>query len=308
MSKEELKNIPASILQRLKNFSEGKQKNFGLTLSNYAIERFLYRLSISKYASQFVLKGAQLFRIWSDKSYRPTRDLDLLRFGSPDIPELERIFREVCKVKTDVQDGIEYLAETVRGEAIREGDEYDGVRIKLEFRIDRTGEFMQIDIGFGDILNPPAKEAQFPSILKMPSAKLKSYCREGVIAEKVEAMISLGVANSRMKDFFDIWRLSEDFEYDGKVLQKAIQATFKRRETEIPDKVPIVFTPEFANNPSKQVQWKAFLRKITPEKEISEGNFEIVIKSISEFIFPVFQAINRLQEFERKWAPKKGWI
>ena len=308
MSKEELKNIHASILHRLKNYSEEKRENFGLTISRYAIERLLYRLSMTKYSNQFVLKGAQLFRIWSDKSYRPTRDLDLLCFGSPDIPELERIFRQVCKEKTDVQDGIEYLAETVCGEVIREDNEYDGVRIKLEFRIGRTGEFMQIDISFGDILNPPAKEIQFPSILKMPSAKLKSYSRESVIAEKVEAMVSLGITNSRMKDFFDVWKLSQDSGYDGKVLKKAIRSTFKRRRTEIPDNIPLAFTAEFANNHLKQAQWKAFLRKINPDKEISERNFETVIKSISEFIFPLFQAIYRLQKFDSKWIPKKGWI
>ena len=207
MSKERKANIPASILQRLKNYSQGRKEDRGLTISNYAIERFLYRLSLSSYADQFLLKGAQLFRVWTGDYYRPTRDVDLLRFGSPDISELEQIFKEICQVKIEEEDGIIYIAESVKGEVIREENEYDGVRIKLEFRIGRTGEYMQIDIGFGDAVNPPAQEIDFPSILNMSSPRLRAYSYETVIAEKVEAMVSLGYANSRMKDFYDVYQL-----------------------------------------------------------------------------------------------------
>lgn len=149
MSKDEKKNITASVLQRLKNYSEARKEDRGLTLTNYAIERLLYRLSISQYADQFILKGAQLFRLWSDFSYRPTRDVDLLRFGSPNIMDMEGIFRDICNIKTDIDDGIIYLAETVKAEVIREENEYDGIRIKLAFRIGRTGQYLQVDIGFG---------------------------------------------------------------------------------------------------------------------------------------------------------------
>ncbi|AQQ70528.1 hypothetical protein SMSP2_00880 [Limihaloglobus sulfuriphilus] len=139
MSKNQKKNITASIQQRLKNYSQTRKQDHGLTLVCYAIERFLYRLSISEYQDQFILKGAQLFRIWTNNQYRPTRDLDLLRFGSPDISELTKIFQDICIIKLDFEDGIAFLPETVHAQSIREDNQYDGVRIKLEFRIGKTG-------------------------------------------------------------------------------------------------------------------------------------------------------------------------
>ena len=303
MTESEKKNITASILQKLKNYSEARKEDRGLTITNYAIERLLYRFSISQYASQFVLKGAQLFRIWTDTAYRPTRDLDLLRFGNPDIAELEQIFRNVCTVESDIQDGIVFIPETVRGEVIREGNEYDGVRVKLEFRIGRTGEFMQIDIGFGDTVNPPATEIQFPSILEMPSAKLKAYCQDTVIAEKVEAMVSLGFANSRMKDFYDVYTLSKTFHYDGTTLKDTIESTFARRNTEIPDKVPIAFSEEFAKDSVKQTQWNAFIKR----NSLEPVDLIQVVEIIAAYTYPLFVAIKDSKDYSFKWQPDKGW-
>lgn len=304
MSKDEKKNITASILQRLRNYSEARKEDRGLTLTSYAIERLLYRLSISKYAEQFILKGAQLFRVWSDFSYRPTRDVDFLRFGSPNMTELEEMFRAICSIKTDIDDGIIYLAETVKAEAIREENEYDGIRIKVEFRIGRTGQYLQVDIGFGDSLNPPALEIQFPTILEMPSPHLKAYRRDTVIAEKVEAMVSLGYANSRMKDFYDIDKLSKEFEYDGEILKKAIQLTFERRKTEIPNEPPLSFTIEFSEDPVKQTQWNAFLRK----NSLEPISFTQIVKRIELFIMPMFSAIKESKTYGLKWLPDKRWV
>lgn len=304
MSKNENKNIATSILQRLKNYSEARKEDRGLTLTNYTIERLLYRLSISKYAEQFVLKGAQLFRIWSDASYRPTRDLDLLRFGSPNIVVLEKIFQEICNIKTDIEDGIIYLAETVRAEVIREENEYDGVRIKFEFRIGKTGQFLQIDIGFGDSVNPPAMNIQFPSILGMPSPNLRAYCRETVVSEKVEAMVSLGYANSRMKDFYDVYKLSKEFNFDGKVLKNAIQLTFAKRKTEIPEKLPLAFTKEFSDDSVKQTQWNAFLRK----NSLEPTQFTQVVERIAAFVMPLFLTTNESNSNNSIWASNKGWM
>jgi hypothetical protein len=308
MTTKELKNIQSSILQRLKNYSDEKQEDYGLTLSRFAIERFLYRLSLSEYSQQFVLKGAQLFQIWTNTPYRSTRDLDLLKYGSEDISELVRIFQSICNTQTDSQDGIEFLAETVRGETIRNHDEYKGVRMKLEYRIGKTGQLMQIDIGFGDIITPRAKGILFPTILDMPKPTVLSYSRESVIAEKVEAMVRFGIANSRMKDFFDIHKLSEDFDFDGKNLKRAIKSTFTRRGTKVPDEVPLAFTREFTNDELKQAQWKGFLRKNALENKLSESNFEKVIDGIKNFIFPIIQAVKNDNKFESKWEPSKGWI
>jgi predicted nucleotidyltransferase component of viral defense system len=304
MSKEQKTNIPASILQRLKNYSQARKEDRGLTISNYAIERFLYRLSLSPYAGQFVLKGAQLFRIWAGNDYRPTRDVDLLRFGSPDIPELERIFREVCQIQPDDQDGIVFIAESVKGEEIREDNEYDGVRIKLEFRIGRTGEHMQIDIGFGDAVNPPAQEIVFPSILKMSAPKLRAYSHETVVAEKVEAMVSLGYANSRMKDFYDVYQLSNRFDFDGELLAGTIRATFQRRGTGIPDELPVAFTKDFYDDPVKITQWNAFIRR----NALEDIKLSLVVEAIRKFIAPIFKAIKNSQSFSLSWKTNEGWI
>jgi predicted nucleotidyltransferase component of viral defense system len=298
-----MKNIPASILQRLKNYSQARKEDRGLTLSNYAIERFLYRLSISEYSDQFVLKGAQLFRVWTDDPYRPTRDLDLLRFGSPDISELEGIFRDICGIGGEVEDGIVFLPETVRGQAIREENQYDGVRIKLEFRIGRTGQFMQIDIGFGDSVNPPAKAIQFPCMLEMPAPNFKAYCRETTVAEKVEAMVSLGFANSRMKDFYDVYKLAEGFDFDGIILKDAIKLTFEKRGTSIPNETPLALTKEFFENSAKQMQWNAFINK----NSLEAVAFSSVVEKIRVFIEPVFSAINNFGDYDFTWRSGGSW-
>ncbi len=290
-------------MQRLKNYSQARKEDRGLTLTNYAIERLLYRLSISEYSEQFVLKGAQLFRIWTDQPYRPTRDLDLLRFGSPDISDLEEIFRDICKIKTYYDDGIIYLPETVKAQTIREENEHDGIRIKLEYRIGRTGQGMQIDIGFGDSVTPPASEIKFPSILEMPCHTLKAYQRETVIAEKVEAMVSLGFPNSRMKDFYDVYMLSEKFKFDGKVLQEAIQKTFERRNTSIPKNRPVALSEEFYGDEVKQVQWNAFIRKSNLEKM----PFKDVIQRINNLVEPIFQSTIKSETFAFTWSSQKGW-
>jgi len=305
MAKKEITNIETSILQRLKNYSEAQREDRNLTLCNYAIERFLYRLSISKHAPQFVLKGAQLFRLWYKTPYRPTRDLDLLRYGTPDIQELKGIFADVCQIETNVKDGIEFLADTIKAEAIREDSIYDGVRIKLEYRIGRTGQYMQIDIGFGDATIPAPKDKAFPSMLHMPEITVKAYAPESAIAEKVEAMVTLGIANSRMKDFFDVFKLCQTLEYDGMLLTEAVRATFERRQTEIPTTAPLALTQNFARDSMKTTQWNAFLRK--HQQHHDTGNLEMIVEQIATFIMPVFEAIHSGRVLEDHWNPEQGW-
>ena len=305
MAKKEITNIQMSILQRLKNYSEAQREDRNLTLCNYAIERFLYRLSISQYASQFVLKGAQLFRLWHKTPYRPTRDLDLLRYGTPDIQELKKIFADVCQIESDVKDGIEFLADTIKAEAIREDSIYDGIRIKLQYRIGKTGQFIQIDIGFGDATVPPPKDKAFPSMLDMPEITVKAYSPELAIAEKVEAMVTLGIANSRMKDFFDVFKLCQTLEYDGMLLTEAVRATFERRQTKIPATAPLALTQSFANDSMKITQWNAFLRKHLQHHDT--GNLEMIVERIATFIMPVFEAIRSGRVLENQWNPEQGW-
>ena len=251
-----------------------------------------------------LLKGTQLFRLWADNLYRPTRDVDLLRYGSADTAELIHIFQKICKTAINVQDGIAFLSETVRAETIRDQAEYDGIRIKLKYHIGSSGQFIQVDVGFGDVVTPPASKTKLPSILNMPPATIKTYSRETVVAEKVESMVSLGIANSRMKDFFDVYLLSRNFEFDGQILQEAIESTFTRRNTAIPKETTLAFTKEFSEDLTKQTQWKAFSGRT---EGLLEVGLDQVVQGIAEFVTPIFRAINNAEEHTLTWKTKDGW-
>jgi hypothetical protein len=218
----------------------------------------LYRLSQSQYANEFVLKGAQLFYVWTDSPHRTTRDLDLLRHGDSTIPELEAIFRNICQRPVEEPDGIVFLPDTVHGEQIREEAKYMGVRIHFAYRLGEIKGTLQVDVGFGDVVTPAPERVEFPSLLDFPAPRLKAYPREAMIAEKFQAMVTLGINNSRMKDFFDLSVLAETFHFDGETLRRAIEATFNRRKTVVPTIVPVALTAQFAEDAIKQKQWQGF--------------------------------------------------
>lgn len=235
------RDLTASVRQRLLNLSRARGEDFNLVLTRYALERFMYRLSRSSHGQKFVLKGAMLFPLWGGDARRPTRDLDLLGRGQNDVPSLEQTFREV--LKTDVEpDGIMFLPESVRGERIREDEEYEGVRLRFEARLGAARVSVQVDVGFGDVVTPAAEETDYPVLLDFPAPRLLAYPRETAIAEKFEAMVKLGIANTRMKDFRDVWVLSREHSFDGVTLSVAISATFRRRGTSLPDGVPLALT------------------------------------------------------------------
>jgi predicted nucleotidyltransferase component of viral defense system len=225
-------SLSASVKQRLLNFAKEKGEVFNFVLTRYALERLLYRLSVSPYKDKFLLKGAFLFTVWFDVIQRPTRDLDLLGFGAQDIAGLEKIFVSLCKIESE--DGLIYLAETVKGGEIREGEEYQGVRLIMTAMLGKARIPLQIDVGFGDAVIPQPQEETIPVILDFAAPKLKIYPKYTVVAEKFEAMVKLGIANSRLKDFWDLRFLANKFEFDGEVLQQAITATFARRRTKLP--------------------------------------------------------------------------
>lgn len=199
MTRRHPANLAASILQRLLNVARDSGETHELLLTRYATERLLYRLSVSAHYDQFVLKGATLFALWTGVAHRPTRDLDFLVSGSSDPEHLAEIFREVCQQAAE-EDGVQFLAETVRAEALRENERYVGVRLKLTACIGNAQAPQQIDLGFGDAVFPAPRQETLPSLLGLPQPRLWVYPRESVIAEKCEAMVDLGMANSRMKD------------------------------------------------------------------------------------------------------------
>ena len=224
---KELRNIGASVRARLQNLSRETGQSFELVLTRYALERLLYRISTSAHAERFVLKGAMLLTSWSADPHRATRDVDLLGFGDPDPDALLDVFREIFAV--DVADGVEFDSDAVRIEQIREDLEYGGLRLRTTASISGARIAVMVDVGFGDALEPGAELIDYPTLLDLPTPRLRAYARETVIAEKFQAMVVLGRANSRMKDFYDIWQLSQSFAFDDSRLARAIAATFAYR-------------------------------------------------------------------------------
>lgn len=231
-----------------------------LVLTRYAMERFLYRLSRSPHAERFVLKGALLLLVWLGEALRPTRDADLLGFGDLSDAALAGIFRDVCGVPVGA-DAMTYLADTVRVEPIRAEDDYGGQRVTLQARMGAVRMSVQVDIGIGDVVTPAPEWLEYPSLLDLPRPRLRAYPRETVIAEKLHAMEFLGLRNSRMKDYFDVYALLREGKIDFARLAGAIAATFARRQTALPEGMPQGLSNEFAKDPAKQTQWRQFLAK-----------------------------------------------
>ncbi|MGH7599040.1 MAG: nucleotidyl transferase AbiEii/AbiGii toxin family protein [bacterium] len=300
-----IKNVSASVRQRLYNRAHELGESFNLVIPRYAVERLLYRLSQSPYAKEFVLKGAQLFYLWTESPHRTTRDLDLLRYGAVAIPELENIFRNICQQPVEPPDGIMFLPDTVRGEQIREQAEYIGVRIRFAYRLGEIKGVLQVDVGFGDAVTPAPKLVEFPSLLDFPTPRLKAYSREAMIAEKFHALVTLGITNTRMKDFFDISTLASTFHFDGETLCRAIAATFKRRKTVVPTTVPVALTAQFAEDAIKQKQWQGFLNK--NRLQPSHADFGAVIETIRKFLMPPTLSLVEKQTFKKIWTPGVGW-
>lgn len=298
MSKENPTNLAASIRQRLLNLARQRKDEFQLVLIHYGLERLLYRLSRSPHANRFTLKGAMLFQLWTGQPHRSTLDLDLLGKGASDIERFEDMFREICSV-AGPDDGLEFIPASVRGEEIREEQRYNGIRIQALAMLGKAKIPIQVDIGFGDAVTPASKMIQYPSMLGLPSPKLKAYPKETVVAEKYEAMVSLGIANSRMKDFYDLWTLAKDYEFDGALLAKAIRSTFERRETMIPTDLPVALTEDFALDRGKQAQWRAFIGK--GKLLVAAPPLVDVIETLRSFLWPVTQALKLPTPFAKKW-------
>ena len=260
---EAKRNMGASVRARLLKLAKERGQTFELLLTRYALERLLYRLSTTKYRERFVLKGAMLMTTWFDTKFRPTRDLDFLGFGDPEPDKVRDVFREICGVAQD--DGVVFDADALKVERNREELEYGGLRLKTQAFIDGARVSVVIDVGFGDATQPGLDEIEYPVLLDAPAPKLRGYRPETVIAEKFEAIVKLGQANSRVKDFYDIWRLTQEHQFKGDGLARAIAATFARRKTAIPAELPNGLTKAFADDPAKQQLWKAFAKNIGAE-------------------------------------------
>ena len=297
-----IQNIGASIRARLLNKAKAEKLDFNLLLTRYSLERMLYRLSVSPQHDQFLLKGALLFDLWFDVPHRPTHDADLLGFGSPDIPHLEAIFRDICRIESE--DGIVFDPDSVKGAEIRKEANYAGVRITLVGMLEGARCPVQIDVGFGDAVVPGPESVSYPIILSgLPEPQLQAYPRYTVVAEKLEALTSLGMLNSRMKDFFDLWVLAKHSDFDGPLLTRAVAATFERRLTAFPEGTPIGLSDEFINDEQKKKQWQAFLRK----NALDPMPLATTISDLRDFLLPVLIAAATSFSHDMVWRTGGSW-
>ncbi len=303
MMKAIRKNIAASVHGRLLNKARESNRPFNELFQYYAIERFLYRLSKSPYAERVILKGALMLMVWESPVSRSTMDIDLLGKMKNSVDVIVSMVKEVCSLEI-FPDGIVFDPKSVQGERITEDADYEGVRIRFRGSLAKARITIQLDVGFGDIVIPSPKLTTYPTILDFPAPQIHAYSKESTIAEKFEAMVKLGILNSRMKDFWDIWLLSRQFSFDGRILAEAIMKTFSTRRTELPID-PIAFTPAFTQDEKKTSQWKSFLRK--NQMVAVPDDFEEVVQAISDFLKPIVESLVSNQSAPKTWKAPGPW-
>jgi predicted nucleotidyltransferase component of viral defense system len=292
--------MAASVRARLANLARAQGVAFDYVLNRYAVERLLHRLSSSTHRGSFVLKGATLLRVWSPSSLRPTRDVDFLGFGPAELDDVAGRVREICET-TVPDDGITFRGDTIVAARIKDDAEYEGVRVRLQAELAGARIPVQIDVGFGDAVQP--REERYPVLLEnFEAPSIRTYPRATVIAEKVHAMVDLGLTNSRMKDFWDIDQLARQFDFDGREMLDALRATFERRGTPVPTLAPVGLTPAFFADADKLKQWKAFLRRTS----LSGTPLPQLIEELSRFILPLFEAAHGGPDLDA-WAAGGPW-
>lgn len=303
MSSNETKNLVASVLARLRNHSKSREAPFQQVLQQYAIERFLYRISKSKHAQTVVLKGALLLKTIGISGARPTMDIDMLREGKADQASLVALVKDCATLEVQA-DGLTFLTDSVTAEEITKDSEYKGTRILLDARMDNVRVRVQVDFGAGDVMTPGPRVLEYPVLLDSDTIQLRAYPIESAIAEKLQAMVALGSANSRMKDFYDVWICSKHLDFDTDTLLDAIGATFKNRETLVPAEDFEALTADFADQ--HRVQWNAFVRKMG-EDELTDA-FANVVTELRVFALPLLRSLARSERLAQQWRGGKGWV
>jgi predicted nucleotidyltransferase component of viral defense system len=292
-----------SVKERLLTIAKARREELEQVLVRYAAERLLYRLSVSKHREDFILKGAMLFIAWEGMPHRVTRDIDLLGFGDDSVERVESVVRNLCELQVE-EDGLVFDPDSVKAEEIRALDEYGGVRVTLVAKLGTATIRTQVDVGFGDAVTPRPEELEFPTLLDFPKPKLRAYPVETVVAEKLVTIIELGMANSRMKDYFDLLYLSRSREFDGALLAKALRATAERRGVSIPESDPFGLSREFGEDTAKRRQWAAFGTRTQLAQEWAD--LSAVVKAISGFLLPVLRSARSEATPPSKWS-SGGW-
>lgn len=304
MARRPLTNVAESVHRRLLNRSRQTDEDFQFLLQRYAAERFLYRLGQSAHRDRFVLKGAMLFALWGGSVYRPTRDLDFTGYGNSEADDVIATFEDVCAVAVP-DDGLVFDATTVTAEPIRDEAEYGGLRVRLRAMLGNARIEMQIDIGFGNAIEPGANDVQYPTLLDAPAPNIRAYPHEAVVAEKLHTLVVLGERTSRIKDFYDLYTLATQFPFDGATLSKAIAATFERRKTKIEPAQPASLAPRFFADEARATQWRAYLdRNDLPG---APRDFAQAGAQIQAFLGPAWAALVAGDTFAGTWQPGGPW-
>jgi hypothetical protein len=304
MTRRPVTDVAASVRRRLYNLAQHSGVDYNSLLVRFALERLLFRLGESPQAPAFVLKGAMLFVAWTLSQHRSTRDLDLLGYGRLTPDSLRENFRQICTTVVP-DDGLRFDIETISVEEIREQQEYGGFRLTMSAYLDTARIPLQIDVGVGDSVVPQPEIITYPTLLKFPQPRLRAYTRESLTAEKTHAIVTLGIANSRMKDFCDVWVLCHSFSFNGNILRRAIRSTFEHRATPLPVELPAGLSAGFGQDGLKQAQWDGFRRKLGgtgPAVDLPE-----VVRALRAFLWPVLRAASSSEKSDDRWVPDGGW-
>lgn len=302
---QDLADVPTSVRERLRNIARATGENMQVLLIRYATERWMYRLARTDQGDRFVLKGAWLFYLWGIPR-RATRDVDFLAQGSKAREQVRELLREVAIVEVPNDDGLRFDPDAIRIEEIQEDRQYAGLRVKAVAYLGRTTIPTQIDIGFDETLTAEPVTAELPVLLDYEAPKIRVYGREAVVAEKLEAIVKLGVANTRFKDFFDLYILCRERTFEGNEVRDQVAATFSHRGTELTTSVPTGLSDAFGRDDENQRQWAAFVRR--HEAQGAPDRFIGVVVAVREFVHPPLEAAAAERRFGMRWTPEGGWI
>lgn len=304
MTREKPRNIGASVRARLLNRSRQTGEDFQFLLERYAAERFLYRLGESPHRNRYILKGAMLLVHWGEAVYRPTHDLDFTGYGSSLFNDVRSTIREICQTPVE-DDGVAFDISNIEIETIRDQDMYDSLRVRFSATLENARIRMQIDIGFGNAVEPPPTDTLYRTLLDSPSPNIRAYPREAVVAEKLHAMVALGERNSRYKDFYDLYALVEHFPFGSDQLVRAMRATFDRRRTSFSQTLPVALTPRFFADSERAGQWRTYVERNALSG--APADFGILGDRLISFFREPWDALARGVGFTGSWAAGGPW-
>ena len=301
----ELRDVPASVRARLRNLARHREVDFNLLLNRYTVERFLYRLSVSDEVDRFTLKGATLFRVWATHELRPTHDVDFLAVGPEDHARIRTALEAICDTPCP-EDGVVFDPAAIQMEEIRQEAQYGGLRVRIRGNLGQARLHLQVDIGFGDVITPEREEQDYPTLLDLPVPRLWTYPRETLVAEKLEAMVDLGVTNTRVKDLWDIACLARGFAFDGETLRTAIYETFRRRRTALAGTRPLALLPGYYEDTVRGEHWEALQQRIGTG---GDGPAQLVDvgEELRRFLGPVCDSLIDRRPFAQTWPAGGPW-